>query len=74
MYTATIVARGPDGISEVDAHIVARQVGWEIIGDNYVCPSPIHADLKTMSEFLVQMKQQRDLQSDSDAVLLSWWR
>lgn len=67
-------ARGPDGLSEVDAHIVARQVGWEMIGDSYVCPNPNHAELKSMSEFLVEIKVRQDSASDPNATLLSWWR
>ena len=62
-------ARGPDGISEVDAHIVARQVGWEVMGDSYVCPSLSHADLKRIRSFLVDIKDQQD-----SPALLTWWR
>jgi hypothetical protein len=62
-------ARGPDGISEVDAHIVARQVGWEIIGDSYVCPDLSHAELKRMCELLVEIKDKHD-----SPALLTWWR
>jgi len=51
-------ARGPDGFNDVEAHIAARQLGWELIGDTYVCPSPIHTELKRMREFLVEMKVQ----------------
>ena len=67
-------ARGPDGLNEVDAHIVARQAGWEMIGDSYVCPDPRHTELNTMPEFLVEMKVQHDPQTDSNTTLLSWWR
>lgn len=62
-------ARGPDGISEVDAHLVAKQAGWELIEDSYVCPDPRHAELKQMRELLLDIK----VQPDSPA-LVSWWR
>ena len=66
-------ARGPDGISEVDAHIVARQAGWDLIENSYVCPSPMHAELKEMREFLVEMKLGDQGPAES-MELLSWWR
>lgn len=62
-------ARGPDGISEVDAHLLAKQAGWEMIEDSYVCPDPRHAELKKMRELLVDLKVQPDAPA-----LVSWWR
>jgi hypothetical protein len=62
-------ARGPDGISEVDAHLVAKQAGWELIEDSYVCPDPRHAELKKMRELLREIKVQPD-----PPALVSWWR
>ena len=62
-------ARGPDGISEVDAHRIAKQAGWELIEDSYVCPDPRHAELKTMRELLLDIKVQPD-----PPALVSWWR
>ena len=62
-------ARGPDGISEVDAHLVAKQEGWELIEDSYVCPDPKHAELKKMHELLLEIKVQPD-----PPALVNWWR
>lgn len=64
--------QGPDGINEVDAHIVAVQAGWHILGDSYICNNPVHDEFKEMHEILVEMKQQHD--SASDLSLLTWWR
>lgn len=66
VYCDRCGARGPDGLSEVDAHIVARQAGWEIIEHSYVCPDPSHPELKTLGEYL---KEQHD-----SSALMSWWR
>lgn len=41
--------------------------------DAYVCPSLIHADLKSMRKFLVEIKQENQPSADS-TTLLSWWR
>ena len=53
-------ARGPDGINEVDAYRIARQVGWEIIEDTYVCPDPRHAELKKIRELPLEKQVQPD--------------
>lgn len=74
VYCGHCGTRGPDGISEVDAHIAAKQVRWEIIENSYICPSPIHTELKAMREVLVEMKVQQDRQADLNVPLLSWWR
>ena len=58
-------AFGPDGLNEVDAHILARQAGWEIIDYSYVCPDPRHAALKTMQEFLIELRQRSLAPDDS---------
>ena len=69
VYCDHCSARGPDGISEVDAYIVAKQVGWEIIEDSYVCPDPRHAEFKKMRELLLEIKVQHD-----SPPLVAWWR
>ena len=69
VYCDQCGARGPDGISEVDAHLVAKQAGWELIEDLYVCPDPRHAELKKMRDLLLEIKFQPDSQP-----LVSWWR
>ena len=58
-------AVGPDGRTEVDAHIVARQAGWEIIDCSYDCPDPRHAALKTMRAFLTELRQHSPAPDDS---------
>lgn len=58
IYCDQCGAAGPDGTTEVDAHLLATETGWEIIGDSHVCPDPSHAALKTMLKFLVDMKVQ----------------
>ena len=62
-------ARGPDGINEVNAHKIAKQLGWEIIEDTYVCPDPRHAELKKTRELLLEIKTEPDPRP-----LVNWWR
>lgn len=62
-------AQGPDGMSEVDAHNLARHAGWEVIEDSYVCPDSRHAELKNMRELLQEIKVEHD-----STPLVSWWR
>jgi hypothetical protein len=44
--------QGPDAFSEVDAHSFARQQGWEMDGDGYLCPDPNMPYLKRCASFL----------------------
>ena len=62
-------AQGPDGMSEVDAHNLARHAGWEVIEDSYVCPDFRHTELKKMGELLQEIKVEHD-----STPLVSWWR
>jgi hypothetical protein len=51
-------AQGPDGLSEADAQIVARQEGWEMIGDTFICPHAKHNALKAMYTFPLETRNE----------------